>query len=310
MQKNLIQPILIALLLQTICYKSITAQMADTTPNPITQVILLGTGTPNAEADRSGPSLAIVVNGTPYLVDCGPGVIRRAAAAYEMGIDGLKASLINTLFITHLHSDHTIGYPDFILTPAVLNREGPARVFGPAGIQSMTDHILAAYSEDIDLRVHGLEHGDSMAYKVIAQTLSPGVIYRDDNVVVKAFKVHHGSWKEAYGFRFETPDKVIVVSGDCTFSEELIEQARGCDILIHEVYSEEGYAKRTPAWQAYHAQFHTSTSQLAAIANQVKPKLLVLTHQLIWSSTEEKLLEEIRSKYDGPVVSGHDLDVF
>lgn len=275
-----------------------------------TQLVMLGTGTPNADAERSGPALAIVVNDVPYLVDCGPGVVRRAAAAYKNGVKGLEASLLNTLFISHLHSDHTTGYPDFILTPAVLERKGPVKVYGPKGIRKMTEHILEAYEEDIHIRVQGLEKGDSNAYKVQIHVIEPGIIYQDVNVTVRAFRVKHGSWKEAFGFRFETPDKIIVVSGDCTYSEELIKNAEGCDILVHEVYSEEGFAKRSPQWQTYHSQFHTSTGQLAEIANQVKPKLLVLTHQLIWSSTEIKLLEEITSHYKGAVKSAHDLDVY
>ena len=286
--------------------QSAYSQRTDST----TQLILLGTGTPNADPDRSGPSLAIVVNQVPYLVDCGPGVVRRAAAAYQNGIKGMNVPLLNTLFITHLHSDHTIGYPDFILTPTVLERKGTVQVYGPKGTKRMTHHILKAYQEDIDLRIHGLEHGDLKAYQVNVHEIKQGIIYRDSNILVKAFRVNHGSWKEAYGYRFETHDKVIVISGDCTYSESLITQAKDCDILVHEVYSEEGFAKRPPKWQSYHALFHTSTSQLADIVNKVKPKLLVLTHQLIWSSTEEKLLEEIKSKYNGRVVSGHDLDVF
>lgn len=280
------------------------------TDSAVTKLVMLGTGTPNADPDRFGPSLAIVVNDVPYLVDCGPGVVRRAAAARKNGVDGLAAPLLRTLFITHLHSDHTIGLADFLLTPAVLERKGNSRVYGPAGIKNMTSHILAAYKEDIDTRISGLEKGDPKAYEVDVREVRSGIVYSDSNVTVTAFRVEHGSWKDAYGYKFETPDKTIVVSGDCTFSEELIKNAMGCDILVHEVYSEEGFAKRTPKWQAYHSKFHTSTSQLAEIAKRVKPKLLVLTHQLIWTSTEEKLLEEITSRYNGKVVSAHDLDVF
>ena len=140
--------------------------------------------------------------------------------------------------------------------------------------------------------------------------ISPGIVYHDSLVTVKAFPVHHGSWQQAFGFRFETPDKVIVVSGDCTYSEAVVDNAAGCDILVHEVYSMKGLEKRTPEWQRYHTAFHTSTKQLAAIANAVKPKLLVLTHQLTWSASDEDLLKEIRQWYSGPVVSAKDLDIF
>ena len=93
-------------------------------------------------------------------------------------------------------------------------------------------------------------------------------------------------------------------------SASVIEACHGCDLLIHEVYSQAGFAKREPEWQKYHAAFHTSSRDLAELAAKAKPALLVLYHQLIWNSTEEELLNEIRRSYKGKVVSGHDLDVY
>lgn len=275
-----------------------------------TQVILLGTGTPNADPDRSGPAVAIVVNGTAYLIDCGPGVVRRAAAAHRAGVEALEVSRLRRLFITHLHTDHTLGYPDLIFTPWVLERDEPLSVYGPPGTQAMTDHLLKAYDEDIRVRIDGLEPANPRGYLVNVHEIEPGVIYTDANVTVRAFRVTHGSWQYAFGFRFETPDRTIVISGDTTPTPSLIENARGCDVLIHEVYSQAGFEKRPREWQRYHARSHTSSVQLAAIAENVKPGLLILYHQLFWGSTEEELLAEIRRIYDGKVVSGNDLDVY
>jgi ribonuclease BN (tRNA processing enzyme) len=275
-----------------------------------TQVILLGTGTPNADPDRSGPSIAIVVNDTPYLVDFGPGVVRRAAAAFQKGIKGLAVKNLNRAFVTHLHSDHTAGYPDLILTPWVLDRTEPLEVFGPKGIKPMTEHVLKAYREDIDIRLNGGEPSNKTGYRVITHDLKPGVVYKDANVTIKAFAVSHGSWREAYGFRFETPGRTIVVSGDCRPSPSMIDNCNGCDVLIHEVYSQTGFVKRPPEWQKYHSQFHTSSRELAEIATRTKPGLLVLYHQLFWGTSEDDLLKEVRAGYAGKVVSGHDLDVF
>ena len=120
------------------------AAQTESAVRPATQVIVLGSGMPAADPDRFGPAVAIVSNGTAYLVDCGSGVVRRAAAAQRNGIPALEASKLNTAFITHLHSDHTIGYPDLILSPWVLGRDGPLNVYGPAGLKEMTDHILEA----------------------------------------------------------------------------------------------------------------------------------------------------------------------
>jgi len=276
----------------------------------VTQVVMLGTGTPNAEPDRSGTSIAVVVNDVPYIVDFGPGVVRRASAAFRNGVKGLRPGNLKRAFLTHLHSDHTTGYPDLIFTPAVLERDAPLEVYGPPGIKAMTEHILKAYEEDVNLRIHGLEPTGMEGYKVFAHEIQPGVVYTDEHVTVKAFPVKHGSWDYAFGFRFETPDKVIVISGDTVPVESVIENSKNCDILIHEVYSQAGFDRRTPEWQKYHSQFHTSSIELGKIASEVQPKLLVLYHQLLWGSTPEELLAEIRSVYDGKVVYGRDLDVY
>src|SRR6266852_7854415 len=115
-----------------------------------TQIVLLGTGNPPADPDRSGPATAIVVNGTPYLIDFGAGVVRRAKAAVaDRGLTALEPTNLRVVFVTHLHSDHTVGYPDLILTPWVLGRRVPLEVYGPKGITAMTEHVLAAYQEDI-----------------------------------------------------------------------------------------------------------------------------------------------------------------
>jgi ribonuclease BN (tRNA processing enzyme) len=285
-------------------YSFLNAQNTDT------KLVLLGTGSPFADPTKSGPSLAIVVNNTSYIVDAGPGVVRRAAQAKELGFPSLDAAQLKTVFITHLHSDHTIGLADIILTPAVLDRNAPIAIYGPVGIKKMTADLMSAYKEDIAIRINGLEKGDAIAYQVNTNEIKEGQIYKDSNLTVTAFKVQHGQWDNAFGFVFQTKDKKIVVSGDCTYSENLIQYAKDCDILVHEVYSDAGLKKRTQRWQDYHSTFHTSTYQLADIANQVKPKLLILNHQLTFGTTLQSLLDEVQSKYKGVVVNGSDLDVF
>lgn len=287
---------------------------ADTRPGessgPTTRIVMLGTGTPNADPDRFGPSLAIVVNDTPYLIDCGPGVVRRAAAARRAGVEGLAAKRLKRLFVTHLHSDHTVGYADLIFTPWVLERDEPLEVYGPPGIAAMTEHLLAAYEQDIRIRIDGLEPANEIGYKVNVHEIEPGRIYEDENVRVQAFAVRHGSWKHAFGFRFETPDKVIVISGDTAPCPGLLEATKGCDVLIHEVYSQAGFNRRAPLWKDYHSRFHTSTKELAKIASESRPGLLILYHQLFWGTSAEDLLAEIREGYGGQVISSNDLDVF
>jgi ribonuclease BN (tRNA processing enzyme) len=250
-----------------------------------TRVVLLGTGTPNADPDRSGPAVAVVVNDVPYLVDFGPGVVRRAAAAVRNGEKALAAKNLRVAFLTHLHSDHTTGYPDLIFTPWVLERTAALEVYGPTGLRAMTTHILKAYQQDIDVRLNGLEPANRTGYRVNVHEIRPGIVYRDENVTVRAFAVKHGSWRQAFGYRFEAADRVIVISGDCTPSASVVENCNGCDVLVHEVYSQAGFARRPPEWQKYHANFHTSSLELAELATRARPGLLVLYHQLFWGTS-------------------------
>lgn len=286
---------------------------AELRPSGVTRVVMLGTGTPNADPQRSGPAVAIVVNDTPYLVDFGPGVVRRAAAmspTYGGPIAGLEVDRLRYAFLTHLHSDHSAGLSDLILTPWVLERDEPLELYGPDGIEEMASHVLEAYRADIDYRVYGLEPANNTGWRVNAHTVEEGVVFEDDNVTVEAFRVRHGTWPNAYGYRFTTPDRVIVISGDAAPDEAVERFAKGADILIHEVYSVEGFRKRDPYWQKYHSSNHTSAYELGELASRAQPKLLVLYHVLFWGASEETVLREVLEKYSGEVVLADDLDVF
>ena len=281
-----------------------------TTPH-ISEVVVLGSGTPNADPDRSGPALAIIVNGHSYLVDCGPGIVRRAAAATRQGVPALEMKNLTTLFITHLHSDHTLGYPDLIFSPWVLGRTAHLTVYGPRGTADITKNILAAWKKDIEVRTQGLEHANTTGYQVDVHEIGPGVIYKDENVTVTAFPVKHGSWDESFGYRFQTPDRVIVISGDTSPADSVVQACNGCDVLLHEAYTSGAHSEMdSPQWQAYFKAFHTSTTELAALSTRARPKLLVLYHQMFHGVSEGEMLQQIRNHYAGAVVSAHDLDVY
>src|SRR6266496_6500057 len=132
----------------------------------VSEVVVLGTGNPSADPERWGPAVAVVVNNRAYLVDCGPGVVRRAAAAEKNGFAALKAKELKIVFITHLHSDHTLGYPDLIFSPWVLGRKEPLEAYGPRGLKRMTEHIERAWVEDVRVRRQGLEEANASGYKV------------------------------------------------------------------------------------------------------------------------------------------------
>jgi ribonuclease BN (tRNA processing enzyme) len=202
-----------------------------------TKVVLLGTGTPAATPDRSGPATAIVVNDTAYLVDFGPGVVRRAsAAATSRSIAALQPTRLRVAFVTHLHSDHTVGYPDLIFTPWTLGRRVPMEVYGPKGLKAMTDHLLEAYRVDIDTRTNpdGNQRTFPDGHNVNAHEIVAGIVYKDEHITVTAFATKHAM--ESYGYRFDTSDRSIVVSGDTNPTQATIDACRGCDVLIHEVH--------------------------------------------------------------------------
>jgi ribonuclease BN (tRNA processing enzyme) len=286
----------------------------DFSDSSITKVVMIGTGNPNPNPSRSGCSTAIVVNDTPYIVDFGPGLIRQAASMsprYGSPIEGLDVKNIKRAFLTHLHSDHTTGYADLILTPWVMGRDEPLEVYGPEGIKDMTDHIMKAYDQDVKYRLYGQEPANNQGWRVNChEIMKEDTVYQDSNIVVEAFPVPHGTWPNAWGFRITTPDKVIVISGDSAPSEKIIKYAKDADILIHEVYSKVKYDGKSEFWKKYHAQNHTSTLELAELANKTNPKLIILYHVLSWGQSNDELLEEISEFYKGKVVVGEDLDIY
>lgn len=278
-----------------------------------TQVVVLGTGTPLPDPDRSGPAVAVVVNGKAYLVDFGPGVVRRAVSAERKGIAALDPTKITVAFCTHLHSDHTAGLSDLYLTPAVIRRVGPLQLYGPPGIAAMAEHIRAAYAKDYDVRIHGLERGKPLGYELQVHEIKPGVVYKDENVKVTAFAVSHGSWDYAYGYRFDTADRSVVISGDTVPTEAIVKACHGCDVLLHEVYAATAPSRASAGdttWPEYLRKFHTSTAELAGIAEKAKPRLLVMYHQVLAGETDEELVREVQRTYKGKVASARDLDVF
>lgn len=279
-----------------------------------TEVVLLGTGTPRTEPNRSGPAAAVIVDGRPYLFDFGSGVGRRVAEAYEAGISGLAMSRLDRAFLSHMHSDHTIGLADIMLTPWMFGREQPLEVYGPRGTAAMTRSIVDAYSLDVAKRRYDEPHTDR-GHEMEGFDIAPGFAYRDDLVSVEAFAVEHGDWPDvcgpypALGFRVRSADRTVVFSGDTGPYAEMEENYADCDVLVHEVYSSRGLESRPFEWRRYHTRSHTSGRDLGEIAGSVQPGTLVLTHQLLWHASEDDVVDEIRERYGGELLYGRDLDV-
>jgi ribonuclease BN (tRNA processing enzyme) len=274
-----------------------------------TTVILLGTGMPNPDPHAQGPATAVTVGNRTFLFDAGAGVERQLSAA------GLHARThaLTAVFLTHLHSDHTLGLPDVILTTWVMGRKNPLRVCGPPGTRWMADQILAAWRDDIAIRTEGLEHEAPGGWAVDVRETRGGVVYDSAGVRVTAIPVKHGTWRWAFGYRVDAPGRSIVISGDTAPSEALEHAARGVDLLVHEVYPESRLApEQRPGggdWPRYMRAFHTSDRELGALCARAKPKPLVLTHIVRMGGTDAELIAGVRAGgYHGPVSIGHDLD--
>jgi len=291
-------------------------QKAEPPQSSRTKVVLLGTGTPAPDPDRSGPATAVIVDDVAYIVDLGPGVVRRArAVATARSLKALEPTNLRIAFVTHLHSDHTIGFPDLIFTPWTMGRRVPLEVYGPKGVKEMADHLLAAYRIDIDTRTNpdGNQRTFPEGSKVNAHEIESGVVYKDGKVTVTAFATKHAM--ESYGYRFDTPDRVVVISGDTNPTQATVDACRGCDVLVHEVHTPAWLAARPEAggapagtFRRFSEKYHTTTAQLAKLASEAKPRLLILYHYSSVSPAE--LQSDMMSRYPGHFVIGRDLDVY
>jgi len=313
--------------LAVLCFGSMTAVAvvalgeAVAQPTPRTRIVMLGTGTPIPDPDRAGPAVAIVVDTVAYLFDAGTGVVRRAAAAGRAGVAAFAARIaggqpsprFDRVFLTHLHSDHTLGLADAIFTPWIQGRRAPLDVYGPPGTQRLVAGILDGNDEDIRERVASAGGPTADGWRAIVHEVEPGrgAVFKDERVTVWAFAVPHADWRFAYGYRIETPDRTIVISGDTRADAAVADACNGCDVLIHEVYSDSGFAANVPPTrQRYHAAAHTGAAALGEIATRARCGLLVLTHQLWFGASDERLVAEVRARFDGKVVSARDLDVY
>ena len=276
-----------------------------------TTVILLGTGTPYPDPQHQGPAIAVTVGDRIFLFDAGPGVVRQMSAA---GLP-VRGGRVTALFLTHLHSDHTLGFPDLILTSWVMGRRLPLPVIGPRGTGAMTEHLLRAWSEDIRVRTEGLEHEPAGGYQVDVRETDGGPVYDSAGVRITAIPVAHGSIPHAFGYRIDAPDGAILISGDTRPSPALEQAARGVNLLIHEVYPSTRLAPEARPggedWPEYMRAFHTSDTELGAIAARARPELLILYHIVRMGGSDQELLHGIRSGgYLGRVTIGADLQRF
>lgn len=286
----------------------------DYSTSSITKLVMLGSGTPIPLIERSGPALAVVVNDRPYLIDAGEGSWRASQAAstrYGGRIAGLTEKNLDRLFLTHHHMDHVSNLAAIIYLPWYMGADRQLDIYGPRNTRKMVNHILDAYQYVIDAgEVSGMKY-DAPVIALGHDILGSGEVYKDELVSVDAFKVLHGNMPNSFAYKFTTPDRVIVISGDKRPTPGFAEWAKGADILVHEVYTTGGLEHAPARVPKISASYHTSTRELAEIANTVQPKLLVLYHVMNHSGRPDGPAEEIAAAgYKGRVIIATDQDIY
>jgi ribonuclease Z len=264
------------------------------------RVVLLGTGTPAPEMNRFGASILVEAGDERLLFDAGRGAMQR--------LNQIDDRDVTNLFLTHLHSDHTVGIPDIFLTGWLLRRRTvPFNVWGPKGTADMLSHIRAAYAFDIGIRVSDDGRNPDGA-RVDAHDIEEGVVFNKNGVKVTAFTVDHRPVEPAFGYRVDYNGHSVALSGDTRFSENLITHATGVDLLIHEIAANSDPSVTQENNRVF--AHHTLPEQAATVFTRTHPKLAVYSHIIAVGLTDQQLIDVTRKGYQGPVVAGADLMTF
>jgi ribonuclease Z len=226
---------------------------------------------------------------------------------------------LDALFITHYHSDHVSGIPDVWLTgwlPAGGGRTKPFRIIGPTGAKELMSNLERAYAADVRIRIADQKLAPAGATVVVDEFVADGVVYERGGVRVTAFEVDHGDEiKPAFGYRIDYKGRSALISGDTRFSENLIRNGMGVDLLVHAIAGAKPELLQDPVIKLI-LDHHTLPPQAAAVFNKTKPKLAVYTHIVqqrtasVPPPTVEEIVADTRRTYSGPLQVGEDLMSF
>ena len=265
---------------------------------------LLGTGCPAAVMNRFGPSTLVEAGDQKFLFDAGRGALQRLTQLDVRWQD------VQGVFLTHLHSDHVVGFPDLWLTGWLIvpGRKVPLQVRGPTGTAAMMSHLQQAFAYDVRIRTEN----DGVSPEGVAlavEEIGEGVVYDKGGVKITSFEVDHAPVKPALGYRIDYSGRSIVLSGDTRVSQNLLRHAQNVDVLVHEVFAPATLQRAgVPAARAKSiVDYHTTPEQAGEVFARLKPKLAVYSHICMPSATEEDLVPGTRKTYTGPLELGEDL---
>lgn len=294
--------------LATLLSAALVAASPTASPVPAAslRLTLLGTGNPRPSLDRFGPSTLIEAGEERVVIDAGRGLVERL-----FQIDGgpLLRS-VDSVLLTHLHSDHVVGLPDLWLTGWLFGRRAPLSIVGPHGTHAMVEHIRRAFS--FDTRMRRKDEGlPETGARLLARDAAPGVVFERGGLRIAAFAVDHGPVRPSYGYRIDFGPRSVVLSGDTRPTDAVVEHAKGVDVLIHEVVSPEVERTRSAladprAIERVLAR-HTTPEECGKIFARARPRLAVYSHIVPSPATAEDLVGPTRKFYDGPLEVGHDL---
>lgn len=277
------------------------------------QVVLIGTGIPIPNPDRGTAATLVICGDKTFLVDTGSNCV--------VGLSKAKIGMVSTVLFTHYHSDHIAGFGDVLVMRGVGGQKEPLQVIGPPGAKRVVNGFSAAYALDLGYRTdhHGEHYGAVGATAVVTEAES-GVVYDKAGIKITMFTVNHDPITPAVGYRFEYQDKVVVISGDCKKTENMVEMSTGADVLVHEAMDAQSLMRVQPMLKIADPrrgemltdlmEYHTPTNEVAEIARDAGVKKLVLTH-LVPSippqpAAEKNFVRGMAEIYSGPIIVGRD----
>ena len=274
----------------------------------VLRVTLLGTGIPNPQINAFGTSTLIEAGDEKLLIDCGRGTSIRLSQL------GLGVGHVDRIILSHYHSDHYAGIFDFAMTGTIRQkfggRNGPLHVHGPPGIERIAEGAWIATGPDRDIRTTDNEI-DPKHMRIIPHLYEEGVVYDQGGLVVRSIRVDHGDFIDiAYGFRVEYQGRVFVHSHDTRYNENLIAQAHGADVFVHEVAAARQEIQQKMQAIRLVMEHHASPAEVGRVFAQTRPKLALLTHLVLLKPDPVSIndvMAELAEEYDGTVMVAEDL---
>jgi ribonuclease BN (tRNA processing enzyme) len=285
--------------------------LAQAPAKPRTKIVFLGTkGGPRVGIGASNPANLVVVNDTPFVIDCGMGVSRQLVNA------GVPIPSVKYIFIGHHHSDHNLEYGNLVYNAWAAGLSTPIHSFGPRGIEAMTKAYWELNKFDIDTRIEDEGRPDPRPLLVAKDIIEDGVVLRTADVKVTAFRTPHPPIVDNFAYKFETPDGVIVFSSDTAYNPKLAEFAKGADVLVHEALYVPAVdrvvikTKNGATLKKHLMESHTTTEDVGRIAAAAGVKVLVLSHFVPGDDpevTDDNWREGAAKHFSGRIVIAKDL---